>query len=212
MKRIVTIAVIVVIVIVAATVLTMQRRPDLSKYEGLKRPRIVEMNDQRMLVVEVKGDPNVAGQKAFSLLLRTYYRMKATPKGAKAPAPRSRWPLSFTTPKSEWLGFYGMPVPDGVTTLPSYKAEPGLKMELTTWEYGQVGEILHVGPYDKETPSVDNLMQFIKEQGYEVTGPHEEEYLKGPGMFFRGNPERYYTIIRYRVTKAGGLGAVDTTR
>ncbi len=37
-----------------------------------------------------------------------------------------------------------------------------------------------------------------------TTGEHEEEYLKGPGMFGTGGPEKYLTIIRYRLKKAGG--------
>ncbi|NUM64306.1 GyrI-like domain-containing protein [candidate division KSB1 bacterium] len=74
---------------------------------------------------------------------------------------------------------------------------------MTTWEYGEVAEILHMGPYDKEQPTVARLMEFIKTQGYEVAGEHEEEYLKGPTMFSRGDPEKYATIIRYRVRKTG---------
>lgn len=40
----------------------------------------------------------------------------------------------------------------------------------------------------------------IVAQGYEIAGPHEEEYLSSPGM---GNipPEEYQTIIRYAVKK-----------
>jgi len=44
-------------------------------------------------------------------------------------------------------------------------------------------------------------MGFIEENEYKVTGAHEEEYLKGPGMFFMGNPKKYQTIIRYPVEK-----------
>ena len=74
-------------------------------------------------------------------------------------------------------------------------------MTLTTWEYGDVAEMLHVGPYDREEPTIAKLKQFIKECGYEIVGEHEEEYLKGPGMFSKGNPDKYLTIIRYRVKK-----------
>jgi hypothetical protein len=35
-----------------------------------------------------------------------------------------------------------------------------------------------------------------------IVGEHEEEYVRGPGMFSRGDPEKYLTIIRYRVKKA----------
>jgi effector-binding domain-containing protein len=65
-----------------------------------------------------------------------------------------------------------------------------------------VAEILHIGPYDREEPDIARLTGFIKDNGYSIIGDHEEEYLKGPGMFSKGNPEKYYTIIRYRVKKA----------
>ncbi len=66
------------------------------------------------------------------------------------------------------------------------------------WRYGTVAEILHVGSYATETPTIERLHQFIADQGYEIAGPHEEEYLKGPGMW--GVKEKdYLTIIRYQV-------------
>ncbi|MBU2555055.1 MAG: hypothetical protein KKF98_11405 [Bacteroidetes bacterium] len=159
------------------------------------------MKSQKMVVVEAKGDPNVVGGKAFRLLFKTYFKIKGTSKGPKQPAPRARWPRSLDIPKSEWVGFYAMPVPEQTVQLPVYKAETGLKVELTTWEYGDVAEILHIGPYSKEESAIKRLVDFIKEQGYEIVGNHEEEYIKGPGMFLKGNPEKYITIIRYRVKK-----------
>jgi hypothetical protein len=56
-----------------------------------------------------------------------------------------------------------------------------------------------VGPYDKEPPTVEKLMKFIADKGYVVAGPHEEEYLTGPGMV--AEPSKYWTIIRYQVKK-----------
>jgi hypothetical protein len=46
---------------------------------------------------------------------------------------------------------------------------------------------------------VDKLREFVAAEGFEIAGQHEEEYLKGPGMFFRGNPDNYLTILRYPV-------------
>ena len=43
-------------------------------------------------------------------------------------------------------------------------------------------------------------MAFIKKEGYEICGLHEEEYLRGPGVPFV-KPKDYYTIIRYPVCK-----------
>ncbi|MCK6562092.1 GyrI-like domain-containing protein [bacterium] len=195
--------VVAVVALIAVTYYYMTQGPDLSKYEHLKNPQIVTAPDQKMIVVEAKGDPNVAGSKAFATLFQVYFKTKGTAKGPGQLAPRARWPLAWDTPKSEWLGLYAMPVPETTTELPSFEAPRELKVSLTTWEYGEVAEILHMGPYDKEQPTVARLMEFIKTQGYEVAGEHEEEYLKGPTMFSRGDPEKYATIIRYRVRKTG---------
>jgi hypothetical protein len=194
--------VVVVAAFIAFSVYYMMQGPDLTKYEPLKEPKISTAPNQKMLVVEAKGDPNVAGEKAFGLLFRMYFKMKDTPKGPSQPAPRARWPIALDTPKTEWVGLYAMPIPETTTELPQYEATPEPKVTLTTWEYGEVAEILHVGPYDKEQPTVARLMEFIKAQGYEVVGEHEEEYLKGPTMFSKGDPEKYVTIIRYRVKKS----------
>ncbi|HVN66873.1 MAG TPA: hypothetical protein VMT55_00750, partial [Candidatus Sulfotelmatobacter sp.] len=83
----------------------------------------------------------------------------------------------------------------------------GMTIQLTTWQYGTVAQILHIGPYDKERPDVDRLHEFIRANGYRITGMHEEEYIRGPGMFFRGNPEKYFTVIRYQVEKRDSTAA-----
>jgi len=202
MKKVVLIvlAILVVLIIIAFIGLrSMMRGQDLSAYESLRAPRISTMASQRMLVVELKGDPNVVGGKAFGALFKTYYQLKGVPKGGPPPAPRARWPLSLDTPKAEWVGVYGMPIPATVEGLPE-KADPLVK--IGTWDYGMVAEILHLGPYNEEAPTVGRLMAFISQNGYQAIGEHEEEYLKGPGMFMKGDPRKYYTIIRYRVTKA----------
>jgi hypothetical protein len=190
-----------ILVILAAVMYFLTRGPDLSQFEYLKEPQIRVMENLNVLVVEAKGDPNIAGKKAFGLLFKTYFSIKGAPKGPKMPAPRARWPLSPDTPQDQWMGLYAIPVPPGATLPPDIKSEPGIAVRLDTWEYGEVAEILHIGPYDREEPTVSRLTAFIKDKGYTVIGDHEEEYLKGPGMFFAGNPENYFTIIRYRVQK-----------
>ena len=174
---------------------------DLTRVEHLKEPQISTLKNQKMLVVEAQGDPNVVGGKAFGLLFQLYFRIKETPKGPTQPAPRARWPVALETAKSEWKGCYGMPVPETITELPQHPEQSGLKASLTIWKYGEVAEILHIGPYDKEEPTVKRLMDFISEQGYEIAGDHEEEYIKGPTMYGPGDPEKYITIIRYQVKK-----------
>jgi len=176
----------------------MMKGPDLSRYQALKEPRITARPDQRMLQVEAVGDPNTVGLKAFALLFQTYYRNART----RGPAePLARWPQPFDTPKDQWVGLYALPVPGTLDKLKEAPAAPGLTVALTTWQYGEVAEILHVGPYAAEAPTIERLMAFIDTSGYVVAGPHEEEYLRGPGLFGKGNPDKYHTIIRYRVEK-----------
>jgi len=176
--------------------------PRLEDVANLKTPRIVTMPPQKVLLVTARGDPNVVGKKAFGLLLSTYYKLEGAPKGGPAfKPPRARWPLDPDVPADEWVGHYAMPIADSVTALPAVPAKDGLTVELAVWEYGQVAEILHVGPYDAEQPAIETLKAFVAELKYRIVGEHEEEYLKGPGMLFAGDPTTYLTMIRYRVGK-----------
>jgi hypothetical protein len=157
-----------------------------------------------MLVVEAQGDPKTVGPRAFGLLFQLYYRIPETPKGPGQAAPRARWPVGFDKPRSEWVGYYAMPVPDSVMALPEHVAEPGLTAKLSVWEYGQTAEILHIGPYDEEEPALQRLRDHAEALGYVLTGEHEEEYIRGPTMSGPGNPEEYVTILRYGVTRPHG--------
>lgn len=203
-RRVLLITAIAVAALTAITMVALfPGGPDPAQFEHLRQPRISEMADQKVLVVETMGDPTAVAGEAFSLLFTTYFKLKGVPKNARNLAPRARWPLLQDTPKDQWIGRYAMPVPESVDSLPDQRAGvSGLHTELKTWEYGPVAEILHVGPYDREEPTIRRLMDFIKDSGYVITGEHEEEYIKGPGIIFRGNPEKYLTIIRYRVKKA----------
>lgn len=101
-----------------------------------------------------------------------------------------------------------MPVPDTVSAVPPTSARDGLEVALATWEYGEVAEILHVGPYTTEDPTVARLKSFIAERGCEIAGAHEEEYLRGPGMLFKGDPSSYLTVIRYPVRRKASPSAL----
>ena len=164
---------------------------DFSKYEALKEPQLRQMPAQRMLVVEAKGDPNVVAQNAFGLLFKSFFSLP----GARMTAPRARWLNTLNSPKNEWRGLYGLPLSDAVKSLPQGITDARIE----TWEYGEVAEILYIGPYSEETPTIKRLIQFIDEKGCQIAGPHEEEYLKGPGM--AASPAEYWTIIRYQVKK-----------
>lgn len=167
----------------------------------LLAPRLANRPAESMLVVTAQGDPRVVGASAFGLLFQLYYQIPQTASSRQPPAPRARWPVAFDRPRAEWVGHYALPVPEAVTAVPPHAARPGLEASLTTWEYGAVVEVLHVGPYDQEEPTLERLRAFAREQGYRLVGEHEEEYVRGPTMTGPGDPARYLTILRYRVLK-----------
>jgi len=128
--------------------------------------------------------------------------MQETPKGSPPPFPRARWPQDLTTPKAEWVGAYALPIPESVAKVPVHQPQAGFKASLVTWEYGEVAEILHFGPYNREEPTMERLQEFVLKSGYVTVGGHEEEYIAGPTQNGKGDPEKYVTIIRYEVRKA----------
>ena len=87
----------------------------------------------------------------------------------------------------------GLPVPIDTASLPQKVAEVEVVME--TWSYGTIAQILHIGAYDQETLNIERLQRYIKDNGYEISGDHEEEYLTSP------DAKVVKTIIRYPVRK-----------
>ena len=197
-KKLLLVFGVFVLAVVSVMVYYMWKGPDLTRYDYLIEPAISTKPPQKMILVEVRGDPNVVAQGAYELLYELYYGTAGVDMWP-LPAPRARWTVASDRPKDEWIGIYGIPVPDSATELPEHTAIPGMKTSLETWTYGEVVELLYIGPYDDETPSIQRMRDYVEERGYTFTGPHEEEYLKGPGMIFSGNPDEYVTILRYGI-------------
>ena len=187
---------IVLLIIVGIVVYHFGFDRDLKEYEFLKQPQIRSMKSQKLITVRLTGDPNLKAGNAFKLLYGTFYQLKNSHSAMEAP--RVRWPKAQDISKKDWVGVYGLPVSDNVTELPKHRDKTPVK--LASWEYGLVAEILHIGSYSDETPTIERLKKFIADHGYEIVGDHEEEYLRGPG-FIPVNSKRYYTIIRYRIRK-----------
>jgi len=186
-----------------AVLLLFSCQRDLSEFDYLVQPQIIYKQAQKMLVVEMKGDPNVVGKDAFKQLFKTFFTLKKQFKDIQMAPPRARWALSVDTPADEWVGLYALPISKSVDQIPELKGISH-NARIETWYGCDITEILHIGAYMDETPTIEKLKAFINERGYEISGDHEEEYLKGPGMFFKGNPKKYRTIIRYEIVKNHG--------
>lgn len=54
---------------------------------------------------------------------------------------------------------------------------------------------IHVGPYDKIGNAYQAIHDYAQKQNIELALPSRETYLKGPGMLFMGNPNKYRTEL-----------------
>ena len=80
------------------------------------------------------------------------------------------------------------------------KPPPALdRVRLERWEEGRCAQLLHVGPYAGEGPSIDRLHLEIAGMGMRPRGRHHEIYLGDPR---RSRPERLRTILRQPVQPA----------
>jgi len=111
----------------------------------------------------------------------------------KVSAPRARYPDAHLVPMEQWTIVTGLPIPEDTTSLP--QKVPGIEVKLETWQYGTAAQILHLGAYDQEQPTIERLQQFITDSGYQIAGVHEEEYLTNP------DAKVIKTIIRYPIKK-----------
>jgi len=177
--------------------LSSEKMKHTKKVESEVEPRILTMNPQKMAVVYTKGDPNKEASKVLPALYGSLYKLKfeLKRKGTvfKVGKLRALWPDAHLLPKDQWTGIWGLPVPEETTSLP--QKVPGIEVKLETWNYGTVAQILHVGPYSEEGPTVKRLHEFIFNNGYEIAGVHEEEYLTAP------KAKVQKTLIRYPVKK-----------
>ena len=170
----------------------------MTPQKSKKEPQILEMPPQKMAVVYGKGTPEKVFAELMPALYGSVYTLKFDLKKKGLPTfkvsgLRARYPDAHLLPVEQWTHIIGLPIPEDTTSLP--QKVPGVEVKLETWQYGTVAQILHLGGYDQEQPTIERLHKFIEENGYEIAGAHEEEYLTTP------DAKVPKTIIRYVVKK-----------
>ncbi len=74
------------------------------------------------------------------------------------------------------------------------KPNPALsRVRWQTFTEGPCAQILHLGPYSAEGPTVVRLHDFIKQNAHQLSGKHHEIYLGDPN---RTQPAKLKTIVR----------------
>ncbi|KPK50458.1 MAG: hypothetical protein AMK72_02255 [Planctomycetes bacterium SM23_25] len=194
-----------------------KERPDLWKASA-KAPTMVDVPAMHFLMVDGEGDPNTSAafQQAIEALYGLSYTLKFASKMGrgidwKVMGIEGLWwaddPEAFRAGrKDEWRWTLLIAQPDVVTaeaveaareTLRQKKNPAALdRVRLERFDEGLSAQMLHVGPYSEEGPTIERLHAFIRDEGYDLAGKHHEIYLSDPR---RVAPEKLKTILRYPV-------------
>jgi hypothetical protein len=185
-----------------------------------KEPSIVEVPEMKFLMIDGQGDPNTSKEyrEAMETLFPVSYKTKFISKREKSqdyvvmPLEGLWWVHNMEDFSIEdkgnwkWTAMIRQPnfisksiIKEAIKEVKEKKNPAALsKIRYETLEEGLSAQIMHIGPYSEEGPTVENLHNFIHEKGYEFDGSkpgekHHEIYLSD---MRRTKPERLKTIIR----------------
>ncbi|NNE00985.1 MAG: GyrI-like domain-containing protein [Pirellulaceae bacterium] len=83
--------------------------------------------------------------------------------------------------------------------MPIRKGESTDDVQVRELSGGKCLSLLHHGPYSELKNSYAVMCQFVQDNQIAVQSPTREVYLKGPGMIFKGNPNKYVTEIQFPI-------------
>ncbi len=196
-----------------------QLKPYLSP--PVDQPQIVDVPEMQFLMIDGHGYPGTSQEyrDALSALYSLAYGIKFTlKKGPEAldypvMASEGLWWVEDMSQfslerKEDWLWTMMIMQPDAVTPqlfdrmvseTMKKKPLPGLeRLRLERFREGLCAQIMHIGPYSAEAPTIQKLHRFIAENGYRLCGRHHEIYLGDPN---RSAPEKLRTILRQPIEK-----------
>jgi hypothetical protein len=117
-------------------------------------------------------------------------------KGSLALAPDiARWRLLIWQPDAIGADRLARAVEDAARKAASkHEPRPGLeRVRYERWAEGRCAQLLHIGPYEAEAPTIARLHGAIDSAGLQVRGRHHEIYLGDPR---RAAPEKLRTLLR----------------
>jgi hypothetical protein len=184
-----------------------------------KQPTLVDVPVLNYLRIDGIGDPNTSSayKNAVEALFSLAYTIKFAIKKGSTAVDYGVMPLQglwwmddmkqfSVARKDEWKWTMMIMQPEVVTQaivtacrsdLTRKKDLPALsKVEFAAFQEGRAAQILHVGPFSEEGPTIQKLHDFIRAQGLKLAGKHHEIYLSDTR---RAAPEKWKTIIRQPV-------------
>lgn len=195
---------------------------DLKKqWKHLYQPRAgaitaVNVPPLNYLMVDGEGDPNTAPafQQAVEALYALSYTLKFSLKKSPQPMDYGVMPLEglwwaddprvfYQADKSQWKWTAMILQPDFLTRAQidaaiaevRRKKNPAAldRVRWETLEEGAAVQVLYIGPFSAEAPTIERMHDFIHASGKELYGKHHEIYLSDPR---RTAPEKLKTILR----------------
>lgn len=182
------------------------------------KPQLVDVPEASFLMIDGAGDPNTAPAyaEAIAALYSVSYTLKFTLRKETGldyhvMALEGLWWAAdmnafFSGRKDDWFWTMMIAQPESVTAAMVGQAKQQVRkkrdlpaldsIRLAVFAEGRAAQILHVGPYSAEGPTIARLHEFIREQGYMLSGKHHEIYLGDPR---RSAPEKWRTIVRQPV-------------
>ena len=188
-------------------------------YNAKRKPSFVDIPPGKFLTILGKGDPNGEEyQEALQALYGMSYTLKFDLKAQgrdytvmhleglwwiengifdlNDPAPREKWRWKSMIRQPDFIS--GEMVEKIRLDVREKRGPKVDDVKLEDFHEGLSAQILHVGPYSEEGPTIKLLHDFIAEQGYKERGDHHEIYLGDPR---RTKPENLKTILRHPVEK-----------
>lgn len=185
-----------------------------------KKAEIVDVPQMKFLMIDGKGDPNTSQefQDAVEALYSLSYTLKFMVKKGELEIDYGVMPLEglwwvydisqFSIENKEaWKWTLMIMQPDYVTTelfneaveQVKKKKDPVAlpKVKFESFSEGRAAQIMHIGPFSEEGPTIEKVHNFIKESGCKLTGKHHEIYLSD---IRKAAPEKWKTIIRQPMT------------
>ncbi|WP_129630077.1 GyrI-like domain-containing protein [Candidatus Oscillochloris fontis] len=168
------------------------------------------------LMIDGTGDPNTSAayQAAVEVLFAVAYSIKFTAKKGPLAIDYGVMPLEglwwvedmshfSMDDRSDWKWTMMIMQPDFIThdivnnALAEVSRKKGLpqieEVRFTSHTEGMAAQIMHIGPFASEGPTIERLHTFIADAGYQRTGKHHEIYLSD---IRRVEPAKWKTVIR----------------
>jgi hypothetical protein len=184
-------------------------------HPSAKEVSVVDVPAMKFLMADGRGDPNASPEYAgvVEALYAVAYTLKFTIKRereidfAVMPLEGLWWVEDMSQfsvqHKEDWLWTMMIMQPDYITAdgVMVALADVAKKKKLALldrirfepYHEGLSAQIMHLGPYAAEAPTIARLHNFIEANGYQRRGKHHEIYL---GDSRKTAPEKLQTVIR----------------